>query len=525
MAVPILYRAYLGHWNRPVDAAWFVACGYALQVTVAFTMAQWTVSRLRRDLYTNRLDELLMTRCTPADIAMGEALASAVASMWLVGITGPVCVFLACIGGFGIGSALLLILSLAPAAALGVWFGMGWGLTFTLRRSVAIAAMTDWWVKTPFAPFWLMWSVLGCLPIVWAFLELIHGGHQILVSAIGLLQWMVRHAFWNWNPLLPISGIVGWHGSGWLTNWLVLVLITLFMMRKSMDAIQASLATLPERDVAHHNTDYWIHHEIHYFEQYGGRGRREPEYRDQGNPIAAFDVALGHRVFLHPFLWALTIMLYLFLLAWSLLFPALGRITGMCCTLIPATGALLLMSGGVAVSFGWERDQHRWSALAVLPISDFRLALGKIKGVVRPTLWLGLLASATALAMGLRGTLHGNVALWMALHVLVFPVTLACVSATLALTTANLGDALFRWAVLGAIPTLAFVLPPPIGGLGGISVPFTPPFLVFLLVLNGPVPELLRGAWISLGLEIFGIGASLLILDLYLRRWTVGERD
>jgi hypothetical protein len=292
-----------------------------------------------------------------------------------------------------------------------------------------------------------------------------------------------------------------------------------------MDGIQVSLAALPERDVRPAEADHWIHHDGHYFTQYGEEKRRQPQYRDGGNPIAAFDAALGHRVFLHPFLWAVAIMIYLFLVGWSLLVPRLGLVTSIVAVLTPATGALLLMSGGVAVSFGWERDRRRWSSLAVLPVDNLRLALGKIKGVVRPTLWLGLAASATALLLGWRGALHPEASRWMALHVLVFPVALACVSATLALTTPTLGEAIFRWAVLGAIPTLATVLPPPIGGAGGWTLPFTPPLLVLLVALNGPTPDLLRGAWAALGLEVIGIAGSLLILTLFLRRWTVGERD
>ena len=113
----------------------------------------------------------------------------------------------------------------------------------------------------------------------------------------------------------------------------------------------------------------------------------------------------------------------------------------------------------------------------------------------------------------------------MALHVLVFPVALAFVSATLALTTPTVGEALYRWAVLGAIPSVASLLPAPIGGLSGLALPFTPPLLVLLMVIHGPVPELVRGAWTAFGLEIFGIISSLLILRFYLRAWTVGEKD
>jgi hypothetical protein len=525
LAVPVLYRSEFGNWQSPNGTGWLVLCGYALQFGVWLIMAEWTVRRLRRDLYNDRLDELLLTRCSAADIAMGEALASAVASLWLVAATAPACLFLGAMSGQGPGAAALLLLTLAPSAAFGVWFGMGWGMAFTLRRSAAIVPMTDWWIKTPMVPVWAIWAALGCFPVVWGLVALIPGGNAALLWCLGLLQWVVQKLVWHFNPLLAVGALAGIWRSTWITDWVVLVVLMLFMMRKSMDAIQISLASLPERDVARKQADHWIHHDGHHFTQYSDDRRREPNYRDGGNPIAAFDVALGHRVYLHPFLWAVAIMIYLFLLTWSLLVPYLGNGTGVAAVLVPATGALLLMSGGVAVSFGWERDRHRWPALAVLPISNLSMAMGKIKGVVRPTLWVGLTASLTALLLGWRGALHPDAALWLALHVLLFPVALAFVSATLALTTPTVGEALFRWAVLGAIPTFGFVLPPPIGGEGGLALPFSPPMLVLVLVINGPSDELIRGAWIGLGLEIVGIVVSLLILGLLLRTWTVGERD
>lgn len=525
LAVPIIVRSTYGFWSAPDGRAWFVICGYALQFFIWLVMAQWTVARLRRDLYNDRLDELLLTRCSAADIAMGEAVASAIASLWLVGAAAPVCLFLSALGGQEADAALRLTLSLAPSAALGVWFGMGWGLAFTLRRSQAIVAMTDWWVKTPFAPMWVGWAILCFFPVFWALLSLVPGGKSFLLAVLGVFQWTVQRLVWHWNPFLTVGAAIRYWPSTWITDWLVLTVITLFMMRKSMDAIQISLASLPERDIVRKEVDHWMHHDGHFLAQYSGSRRRQAQYRDGGNTVAAFDVALGHRVYLHPFIWSVAIMLYLFLLGWSLLVPSLGSATGVAAVLVPATGALLLMSGGVAVSFGWERDQHRWPALAVLPIKNLSLALGKIKGVVRPTLWVALVASLTALILGWRGALHTESALWLALHVLLFPVALAFVSATLALTTPTVGEALFRWAVLGAIPTLGYVLPPPIGGDGGFALPFSPPMLMLILVVTGPSPELIRGAGVSLGLELFGICASLLILVLFLRRWTVGEKD
>jgi hypothetical protein len=525
LAIPLLFRAHTGQWQHPSGVEWFVLCGYTLQIGLFLFMAQWTIRRLRRDLYSDRLDELLLTRCSAADIAMGEALAAAIASLWLVAVAFPVSLFLAAMAGQGWASAVRLALSLAPAGGLGVWFGMGWGLAFALRRSAAIVPLTEWWFKGPLLPVIVAWAAGGFFTLVWLILSLIPGGSPLLLEVVTVCRWAALWVLWHANPLLTVGGAGGLWPTTWFTDWLVLLFVMLFMMRKSMDTVQGSLNTLPERDRARRNIDFWVHHDVHYFLQYGEGKRRQPRYYDGGNPIAAFDVALGHRVFLHPSLWAVGVLAYLFLLGWSLLVPPLGRGTGIVAVLLPATGALLLMSGGVAVSFGWERDQHRWPSLAVLPIDNVRLALGKIKGVVRPTLWIGFLASATALVLGWRGALPHESALWMALHVLVFPVALAFVSATLTLTTPTVGEALFRWAFLGALPTLGSILPPPIGGEGGLLLPLTPPLLVLLLVANGPTPELIRGAWISLGLEVAGVLGSLLILSLYLRRWTVGERD
>lgn len=527
--LPLIFRSYTGQWQTPTSADWFVLCGYAMQFALGGMMVQWTVRRLRRDLYTNRLDELMLTRCSPADIAMAEALASAVASVWLVLASFPVCLFVSALGGLGFDAAVRLALSLAPAGALGVWFGMGWGLAFALRRSAAIVPLTVWWIKGPFMPIWICWALLGSFPILWALLAFIPGSHLFLGQIVLSAQRLVLHLLQHWNPFLTAGAASGLWKSVWITDWLMLIVMTAFMMRKSMDAVQIALATLPERDSPHEHIaeGAWVHHDVHYFTLYGedeGK-RRQPKYLDGRNPVTAFDVALGHRVYLHPFFWCLAVMLYLFLVGWSLLVPHIGKYTAAAAVLFPATGALLMMSGGVAISFGWERDQHRWPTLAVLPLSNQRIAYGKILGVVRPTLWTGLLACLTAVLMGWRGALEQEVALWMALHVLAFPVTLAFVSATLALTTPTVGEALYRWAVLGAIPTLATLLPFPVGGPAGLAVPFTPPLLVLLLVIFGPTPELLRGAWISLGLEVFGIVVSMTVLTLFLRRWTVGEKD
>jgi hypothetical protein len=525
LVVPLLVRSNFGTWQFPTGLGWFLVCGYGLQAGIALSMVQWTIRRLRRDLHTSRLDELLLSRCSPADIAMGEALASAVASLWLVVAAFPVCLFLSAMAGQGILTALRLALSLAPAAALGVWFGMGWGLAFTLRRTAALVPLTQWWVLGPLIPVWLAWSALGCFPIAWALLRFIPGGEALLGGVCMAAIWLCRMVLAHWNPLLVVGAAGGLWNSTWVTDWIALAAVTTFMMRKSMDAVQLSLGVLAERENRPASEDAWIHHDSHHFIQYDEARRRVPLYRDGGNPVAAFDAALGHRVYLHPFLWTVALLIYLFLLFWTLLVPKMGALTGTAATLIPATLALLLMSGGVAVSFGWERDQRRWASLAVLPMSDVRVAWGKIKGVVRPTLWTCLLASLTALLIGWRGALHWDVALWMALHVTVFPVALACVSATLALTTPTLSEALYRWAILGAIPSIATILPYPIGGTAGLALPFTPPLLVLMLVLNGPTPELIRSAWTALGLEIFGTMAALFILAFFLRRWTVGEQD
>lgn len=528
LAVPLLYRAH-GHWLSPTGPQWITICGYALQVSIFVALARWTVGRLRRDLYTNRLDELMLTRCSPADISMGEAMASAAASLWVTAATFPACLLLSAIAGSGWGAASRLTLTLLPAGGLGVWFGMGWGLAFTLRRSSAIVPLSQWWFLGPFIPVVIAWSALGCYSLGLLILGGIPGGLKVLSVAVALCGWFAKQILWHWNPILTVLGAVGakagsWHTT-WFTDWLALMFFLVFMMRKSMDVIQVALATLPERVTEHGEADYWIHHDVHHFTQYGESRRREPKYRDKGNPIAAFDAALGHRVYLHPFLWTVALIIYLFLFCWSMMLPELGRFTGIVAVLIPATLALLLMSGGVAVSFAWERDRHRWPALAVLPIPNMHLALGKIKGVVRPTLWVGLLGSITALILGLRGALEAESALWMALHVITFPVALAFVSAVLSLTTPTLAESLLRWAVLGAIPTLATVLPWPIGGEAGMALPFSPPLLVLLIALEGPKAELVRGAWTSLGLEIFGVAGALLILHFLLRRWTVGERD
>lgn len=522
--LPLLIRGRVGSWASPTDRQWFVICGVALQLGVAAIAAQWCIRRFRREIYTHRLDELMMTRCSAADIALGEALAAGVASLWLIGSGFPVCLMLTAMAGGGLGESLALVASLLPAAILGICFGMGWGLSFTGRRSM-LSPITDWWLRVPLFPVWVAWAIIGFLPVLWAILSLIPGGLRFLLTVVTIAQAVLRWSLWNLNPLLVVPAIVQQAPASWWTTWTVLALITVLLLRKSMDTIQTALTFIPETEDTHAYPDVWVHHDVHYFVQYGRERRRVPNYRDGGNALTAFDVALGHRIYLHPFFWALGIHLYAFLTAWSLCFPQHGLLSGAAAVLFPATGALLLMSGGVAVSFGWERDQHRWPALAVLPLDNWTMAWGKINGVVRPTLWLGLLAAATAVALGWRGALPRESSLWMALHVLVFPVSLAAIASVLALTTETVSEALYRWAVLGAVPLACWILPHPIGGGAGLALPFSPPLLVLLLVLEGATPELVRAAWTSLGLELLAIGAAGLLLYWFLRQWSVGEKD
>ena len=368
---------------------------------------------------------------------------------------------------------------------------------------------------------------LGLFTLLWGWLSMVPYGHETLGFVLRCLRVAVIYLGANWNPLLTVSAATGmdsaWRWSSfWLTDWLALLLYLGFMIRQSTNALESALGRVGERDLRRADVDHWIHHDPGAFTTYSSRPRPEVQY-DRQTAVLAFDAVRGHRIFLHPFIWSVAINLWLFLVVWALLVPELGRIVGIIAVLIPATGALLLMSGGVAASFGWERQQERWPALAATPINNASLALAKIWAVVRPMLWVGIAASATALILGMRGALPWSTAAWMALHVLTFPITLAFVSAVLALTTPSMGEAVWRWAVLGALPAILVVLPWPLGGLGGVALPFSPPLLVLLMNLYGPEPELIRAAWISLALQVGGIEASLWILSTYLRRWTVGE--
>jgi hypothetical protein len=524
LLVPLLLRPWLEGWRVLSGAHWFMLVGFSLQIAFFLFMAQWTMRRLRRHIYTSRLEELLLTRCSPADLAVGQAIAFAVTTLWFTAASAPVVLLVGAFCESGVWGGILLLSTLPPIGGLGVWFGMGWGLAMSLRRMAAVVPLTKWWLLGPFIPIWIGWSLLGFFTLAWAMLSLIPGGNQALGTVIAGLKWLLLAVLPHVNPLLLVPAAAGAADVLWFTNWLVLALISLFMLRMSMDPVQIALGELEERGPQRKNEEAWIHHNRHVFQHYGERGRPTPPYRDTGDPIAAFDLALGHRLFLHPFLWTVMLLAYLFLVGWSLLVPHLGLATAAAAVFVPATASLVLMSGGVAVSFGWERDQRRWQALAALPISDFWMAFGKIKGVVRPMLWLNLMAGATAMLLGWRGAIPMETARWMALHVMLFPLTLACIAATLALSTPTVAEALYRWALLGALFSAAAALPPPVGGLEGAALPFSPPLLVLMLVAHGPLPELIRGAWIALGLEVVGIAGSLFILSHFLRRWTSGER-
>ena len=298
--VPLLYRSDSGHWLWPSGAGWFCLYGYMLQVGVMIATAQWSIRRFQREIYSHRLDELVLTRSTTSDIAMSEGVAAAVASLWLVAATLPLIVFSCAIAGLGARAAILLCLSILPGAALGVWFGMGWGLAFATGRRASLFPLTDWWLRIPFLPVWLFWAMLGAFPVIWALLSFVPGGLLAVNRFAVLVRWLLQQAFWHLNPILTVAAIPGGLRTTWWSDWLILVFLTLFMMRKSMDAIQEALVTLPEQEFSYTPGDAWVHHDVHHFMQYGEERRRQPGYRDGGNPITAFDVALGHRVYLHP---------------------------------------------------------------------------------------------------------------------------------------------------------------------------------------------------------------------------------
>jgi len=526
--IPLLYRPSFAAWGRPSGLVWLTVWGYLMQLSAGVAMAGWSIRQLRADLDGHRLDELLLTQAHPVDITMGRALGLAAASWWLVMAAFPAAVLLTALGGVSPWVALRLTLTIAPVAMLGVWFGLGWGLRFSLRRPAGPSPLTHWWISVPLVPLIVAWAGLGLLTLLWGWLKFIPHGHDALGFLWRELRLALGYLIANWNPLLTVGAATGLtdHLRGhpfWLTNWLALGAYAAFMIRKSTAALQLSLGRVEEREVSEVDLDHWMHHNPRAFDTYYTGARAQPRY-DFGSAIRAFDIARGHRVYLHPFLWASAITIWAFLLFWGLLAPHLARVSSLVAVLIPATGALLLMSGGVATSFGWERQQGRWPGLAALPDSNLRLALGKISAVVRQTLWVGMAAMLTALVLGWRGALALEPAYWTALHVLLFPVALAFVSAVLALTTPSLGEAIWRWLVLGSLPAIATVLPPPLGGLGGWSLPLSPPLLVLLINVYGPAPELVRAAWVALALEGIGVAGALWILARYLRRWTVGER-
>lgn len=134
VCVPLLYRLSFGAWSSPSGLVWLTAWGYAMQLSAGVAMANWAIRQLRQDLEGPRLDELLLTRATPADIAMGRACGLACVSLWMAAASLPAGILLTALGGVSPAIALRLMLAIIPVGMLGVWFGLGWGLAFSLRR-------------------------------------------------------------------------------------------------------------------------------------------------------------------------------------------------------------------------------------------------------------------------------------------------------------------------------------------------------------------------------------------------------
>ena len=538
----MLFRPTFGAWQSPTGITWFVGWGYAMQASLLLVMAYCTARCLARDLAAGRLDELLLTAATPADIALGSSLAYAVCSLWLVAALLPVSLFMAAVGGCGIAEALRMVLTIAPTGTLGVGLGMGWGLLLSFRRTVLAAPISVWWFFGPVVPWIVILAASKFLIALWPLLGLIPFGGDVMRVLFGGIRWVLVSLLVHWNPLFAAAGAGGWSiesiathpavrsigaGVGWEPHWLTtfaaLVGATFFMVWRSVEAVQQGLRTLVDRHPRHSGIDFWVHHSPRYFWQYTHRRRVMPTY-DGDNPIAAFDMVFGHRVFLHPFFWCLSVLGFIHLSLWTLLVPRFGAGTGTAAVMIPATLAVALMSGGVALSIAYERDQNRWPFLAMLPLTDFQIAAGKLVAALRSSAWLAIVAATMALVMGWRGAFDPEVTPWIALQVLLSPMAMAVVAAAISQATPSLAEAVWRWFLLVTVPAALVALPYPIGGLDGWALPFSPPLMVVALGTHGSDPMLLQHAQTSLLFQAVLAGTSLLVLSRCLRRWALPER-
>jgi hypothetical protein len=506
--LPILYRMAPGHWHRPTNDAWLVIWTFGTALTLLATVSGWTRRRISRELRAGALEEIILTGSGPADILLGKSLATAWMAGLLVLVTLPPLLFATAVGGRGLDTVLRLSLTLGLCAYLGLCVG----LEYSFRKPGT---------RTSFGRLWNWYYLLLILGNVgrlgnWTFLSLPR-------------QWMIRY-----NPAATLYAATLSTSDRWPYGLalfgLLLVILTLInfrlLRREWSQAVNRAAAGSwfrrmfqPKRTrpaVADPTTLVMV--PLPNPQPAIPAAKAEPVdptlILNYGrNPLVAFERQFGHRVRIRRWMWIVAALLAIGVLC--IPFAAAGRILF---GLLLWTACMLAAHNGCA-SFAQERDRSGWEELALLPLTDRDLVLGKITAGTEA--WRPPMAAAlvTVLVTALRAPGFGAAWLsWGLVSALLLPPAYLALGAFLGLINHASDEAHWRAALLSTgLPALLLT-----GYVSGFQLTgaeaLCPLFASWSAVPSGAVGI---AAWVGILLyAAAGVGAGWLVLTR-LRAWAL----
>jgi len=449
--LPILYRMAPGHWHRPTNQAWFGIWALGTGLALLSAVSGWTRRRIARELRAGALEEILLTGSGPADILLGKSIATAWMAGLLVLVAVPPGILAAAIGGRDLSTLLRVSVTLVCCAYLGLCVG----LEASFRRPGSRST------------FGRMWN--------WYYVLLFVGnlGRIANWSVLSLpRQWIVRY-----NPISTLFAATGLRPERWplglLLFGLLLVVLTLINFRllrsewsQAVDRAASgtwfrrlfrpartrpSVSELPESAVAVAPGQV---------AQHGSSGPppkvvpADPTLMlDYGrNPLIAFERQFGHHLRVRRWVWivaALVVAVWLFLPE-----PVMGRFLF---GLLLWFTCLIAAHNGCA-PFAQERDRRGWEELALLPLSERELVLGKITAGVGA--WLPPLAAAAVSLLVSALRTQGEASSWFAWgagSLLLLPPAYLALGALIGLVNHTSEEAHWRVALISTgLPALLF---------------------------------------------------------------------
>lgn len=420
--LPILYRLAPGHWHRPTGQGWLVIWSLGTALGLLTTVSAWTRRRISRELRAGALEEIVLTGSGPADILLGKAIATAWIAGLLVVVTLPPLLLATAIGGEGLDTVLRLSLTLGLSAYLGLCVG----LEYSFRRPGSRST------------FGRMWN--------WYYLLLLLGN----LGRFGRLNFLTlpRQWFMRYNPVSTLLSATGTHLERWPVGLLVFLLLLLALTLINFRLLRREWSQAVDRVAA----GSWFQRLLRPRRARKNGDNLEPaEPVNYGtNALATFEGRFGHRLRVPR--WA-EIVAGLVLV--GLLFVPDVTVTRWLFGMLLWLACLVAAHNGCA-PFARERDRGGWEELALLPVGDRELVVGKLSAGVRT--WLPIVGGAlTCLLMGyFRSPAAGfGWLVWGMVALLLLPPAFTALGALFGLVNPASDEAHWRVAILSTgLPAL-----------------------------------------------------------------------